>query len=94
MEKFGKITSFVLAMVGLGVGYAYTLQHLWAWFVVKALPVHPIGFAVAYGFSLFINLCLPMPVPAKDTTVLTAAILGFVRILLALGFGYVLHFYV
>ena len=91
------IILFVLAVVPLALIEAFVLVKLWAWFVVPAFGLPPIGYVTAIGIDLVASNFRPLPPhELKDEYVKHPSIwrrfvvLIAVR-LMALAFGAILH---
>lgn len=100
MNRFSKLLSNPTHMKIVGVAalpllallHAWVLSVLWTWFVVP-LGVTGIGFAHAYGLTVFAHLLMynANGSSAKSNAVLTAIVSSVLAPLLSLAFGAVAH---
>lgn len=55
MENFGKIMTFILAMIISPVVSGFVVLKLWAWFIVPTFEAQPLRLVEAIGLMFLIN---------------------------------------
>jgi len=99
METFGKIILGIVFVVFSAFLTAYVFQHYWAWFIVTTFELTPLRWIEAYGIMLTVGLFTINSSGnnkkiEKFTDFVSMSISYFIVLLITLGIGYILHFYI
>lgn len=92
------MTIFLCVLWMLTVGIAlrgWTIMQLWAWFMVPAFDINPLGFWHALGLGLFISfLAFQMPISSPEDNkeyMVRAAVTMTILPLICLVTGWLYH---
>lgn len=100
METFGKICLVVVLLVLISLLQGYVFSNLWAWLIAPTFKVEPLTVMQSIGLAFFIAY-VKQPKNSKEekelplfTKFLTSTGEAIIYAVLALGFGWIIHFYI